>query len=92
MKTDIQLQRDVLTELAWEPSVNSSQIGVEVKPARYYSGARTGPKIRSRWSSKTAGSPLSGTVHSWSERDAARSSAWSTPGVRNVSDSLDIVY
>ena len=35
---------------------------------------------------------LSGTVHSWSERDAARSSAWSTPGVRSVSDSLRILY
>jgi len=35
---------------------------------------------------------LSGTVHSWAEREAARSSAWSTPGVRNVADSLDIVY
>ncbi len=35
---------------------------------------------------------LSGTVHSWAERDAARNSAWSTPGVRNVADSLDIVY
>ena len=35
---------------------------------------------------------LSGTVRSWSERDAVRNSAWSTPGVRSVSDSLRIVY
>jgi osmotically-inducible protein OsmY len=35
---------------------------------------------------------LSGTVHTWAERDAARNSAWATPGVRNVSDSLNIVY
>jgi osmotically-inducible protein OsmY len=35
---------------------------------------------------------LSGTVHSWAERDAARNAAWSTAGVRNVADSLDIVY
>ena len=27
---------------------------------------------------------LSGTVHSWSERELARHSAWGTPGVRNV--------
>ena len=43
MKTDTQLQQDVIAELKWEPS---------------------------------------GTVHSWSERDAARHSAWGMAGVR----------
>jgi osmotically-inducible protein OsmY len=31
---------------------------------------------------------LTGTVSSWSERDAARTSAWSAPGVHKVSDNL----
>lgn len=31
MKTDIQLQQDVLAELKWEPSVNAAHIGVEVR-------------------------------------------------------------
>jgi osmotically-inducible protein OsmY len=31
MKTDIQLQSDVIAELSWEPSIDSEQIGVEVK-------------------------------------------------------------
>ncbi len=31
MKTDSQLQKDVLAELAWEPSVHAAQIGVEVR-------------------------------------------------------------
>jgi osmotically-inducible protein OsmY len=31
MKTDKQLQLDVIAELSWEPSVNSGDIGVEVK-------------------------------------------------------------
>ncbi|MEO5796804.1 MAG: BON domain-containing protein [Rhodoferax sp.] len=31
MKTDTQLQQDVLAELKWEPSVNATHIGVEVK-------------------------------------------------------------
>jgi osmotically-inducible protein OsmY len=31
MKTDSELQRDVLDELSWEPSVNSAHIGVSVK-------------------------------------------------------------
>jgi len=30
MKSDTQLQTDVLAELGWEPSVNAAQIGVEV--------------------------------------------------------------
>ena len=30
MKTDIQLQQDVMAELEWEPSIHASQIGVEV--------------------------------------------------------------
>ena len=31
MKTDTQLQSDVIAELSWEPSINSEDIGVEVK-------------------------------------------------------------
>jgi len=31
MKTDSQIQQDVSAELDWEPSVNATQIGVEVK-------------------------------------------------------------
>jgi osmotically-inducible protein OsmY len=33
---------------------------------------------------------LSGTVHSWWARELARESAWSTPGVHQVSDKLSI--
>ncbi|GAI55469.1 unnamed protein product, partial [marine sediment metagenome] len=31
MKTDSQLQQDVCAELKWEPSINATQIGVQVK-------------------------------------------------------------
>lgn len=31
MKTDSQLQSDVIAELAWEPSIHSEEIGVEVR-------------------------------------------------------------
>ena len=30
MKTDKQVQQDVMAELGWEPSINSAQVGVEV--------------------------------------------------------------
>ncbi len=35
---------------------------------------------------------LTGPVHSWSERDLAKESAWSTPGVRNVIDKMTVSY
>jgi len=35
---------------------------------------------------------LTGTVHSWSERDLATHTAWSTPGVRNVADKMSVTY
>ena len=31
MKTDLQIQQDVMAELKWEPKVNAAHIGVEVK-------------------------------------------------------------
>jgi len=35
---------------------------------------------------------LSGTVHSWSERELARHTAWGTPGVQSVVDKLTVVF
>ena len=35
---------------------------------------------------------LTGSVHSWAERELANSSAWGAPGVRNVVDQMTIAY
>ena len=35
---------------------------------------------------------LSGTVHSWSERESAADSAWGTPGVRNVVNRISVAH
>jgi osmotically-inducible protein OsmY len=35
---------------------------------------------------------LTGTVHSWSERDLATRSAWSSAGVRSVVDQMNLVF
>ena len=35
---------------------------------------------------------LSGKVHSWSERDLARNTAWGTFGVQNVNDNMTVSY
>ncbi len=71
MKTDSQLQQDVMVELKWEPAVHAVQIDVEVE----------GGDVA-----------LTGTMHSWSERDLATRSAWGTAGVRNVVDKMNLVY
>ncbi len=35
---------------------------------------------------------LSGTVHSWSERELATDAAWCTPGVRKVVDHMTVTF
>ena len=35
---------------------------------------------------------LSGTVHSWDEREVARHSAWGTSGVHNVADKMTLAF
>jgi osmotically-inducible protein OsmY len=35
---------------------------------------------------------LSGTVHSWSERELATHAAWGTPGVHKVTDNIKLAY
>jgi osmotically-inducible protein OsmY len=35
---------------------------------------------------------LTGTVHSWSDKELVTHSAWSTPGVHNVIDKISIVF
>jgi osmotically-inducible protein OsmY len=35
---------------------------------------------------------LTGVVNSWSERNLARNSAWSAPGVRSVNDNMTVTF
>ena len=142
MKTDAQLQQDVMAELKWEPAVHAAQIGVEVKDgvvtlagevssyteklnaeraAQRVSGVKAlavemeikpslsatvvksdieaALKRRAAADAKSIAVDveggdvtLTGTVHSWSERDLAMRSAWGTAGVRNVIDKMNLVY
>ena len=142
MKSDAQLQQDVMAELKWEPAVHAAQIGVEVKDgvvtlagevssyteklnaeraAQRVSGVKAlavemeikpslsatvvksdieaALKRRAAADAKSIAVDveggdvtLTGTVHSWSERDLATRSAWGTAGVRNVIDKMNLVY
>jgi len=52
MKTDAQLQLDVIAELKWEPSVNAAQVGVKIKSGIVtlagHVGRPTGSRARRR--------------------------------------------
>jgi osmotically-inducible protein OsmY len=59
MKTDDELQQDVLAELAWEPSVNAAQIGVEVKDGVVTLAGHVGSFIE-KWEAERAAQRVSG--------------------------------
>lgn len=99
MKIDTQVQRDVLAELKWEPSVNAAEIGVELKDRAVKSNIEAALKRRGHADAQlisievsAADVTLSGTLHSWSERELARHSAWRTSGVRHVVDNITVAH
>ena len=59
MKTDTQLQHDVIAELAWEPSVNAAQIGVEVKDGVVTLAGHVGSFVE-KWEAERAAQRVSG--------------------------------
>jgi osmotically-inducible protein OsmY len=80
----------VSDEISVKPRVSMSAVKSEIEAAlkrRAHSDAQH-ITVDVRGSDVT----LSGTVHSWSERELAASSAWSTPGVRQVVDNITIAY
>jgi osmotically-inducible protein OsmY len=59
MKTDAQLQQDVLAELKWEPSVHAAEIGVEVKDGVVTLAGHVG-SYSEKWSAERAAQRVSG--------------------------------
>ena len=59
MKTDAQLQKDVLAELSWEPSVNAAQIGVEVNDGIVTLAGHVSSYIE-KWEAERAAQRVSG--------------------------------
>ena len=59
MKTDEQLQRDVMAELQWEPSVHATQIGVEVKDG-VVTLAGNVPSYAEKWAAERATQRVAG--------------------------------
>jgi osmotically-inducible protein OsmY len=59
MKTDSQLQQDVLAELKWEPSVHAAQIGVEVKDGIVTLAGHVG-SFSEKWNAERAAQRVAG--------------------------------
>jgi osmotically-inducible protein OsmY len=75
VKTDEQIQRDVIGELKWDARVDPNEIGVAVKD---------GVVTLTGWVD------LKGTVRSGAERQDAERAAWSAPGVSSVENRITI--
>jgi osmotically-inducible protein OsmY len=80
----------VSDDIAIKPKVSSILVKSDIEAALKRRARTDAQKI----SVDVQGSDvtLTGSVHSWSERDLARETAWSTPGVRNVFDKMTVSY
>jgi len=80
----------VSDQIAIKPKVSSTLVKSDIEAALRRRARTDAQKI----SVEVRGSDvtLTGSVHSWSERDLARDSAWGTPGVRNVVDKMTVSY
>lgn len=80
----------VSNQIAVKPKVSLSAVKSDIEAALKRRAKSDAQSI----SVKVQGTDvtLSGTVHSWSERDLASNAAWGTPGVRKVVDNMTVVY
>jgi osmotically-inducible protein OsmY len=80
----------VSDQIAIKPSLSATLVKADIEAALKRRAVADANEI----SVAVSGSEvtLKGTVHSWAERDLATTSAWGTPGVREVVDKLTLVY
>ena len=82
--------KGVHNQIGIKPKVSSSAVKTEIEAALKRRALKDAPHISV--TVHGADVTLSGTVHSWSERELATSSAWCTPGVHKVTDNITIAY
>jgi len=80
----------VSDQIVIKPSVSTSAVKSDIEAALKRRAATDAQNI----SVDVRGSDvtLSGSVHNWSERELAASTAWCTPGVHNVVDNINVTY
>jgi osmotically-inducible protein OsmY len=80
----------VSNQINVKPSVSSTLVKSDIEAALKRRARSDAQKISVQV--QGADVTLTGSVHSWSERELARDSAWSSPGVRNVVDNMTVSY
>ena len=80
----------VSNEIAVRPKVSMVAVKSDIEIALKRRASADAKKISV--TVKGSSVTLSGSVHSWSERELARQSAWSTPGVTDVVDNISVSY
>lgn len=80
----------ISNQIAVQPRVSASQVKLDIEAALKRRAVADAKTIAVEVDGGDV--TLTGTVHSWSERDLATHSAWGTAGVRSVTDKMNIVY
>jgi osmotically-inducible protein OsmY len=82
--------KGVSNQIAIKPTLTMSAVKADIEAALNRRAIRDARKI----SVKVDGADvtLTGTVHSFADRELATNSAWGTPGVRSVVDDMTLVY
>ena len=80
----------VSNQIAIKPSLSATVVKSDIEAALKRRAAADAKSIAVEV--KGADVTLTGTVHSWAERDLATRSAWGSAGVRNVVDKMNLVY
>jgi osmotically-inducible protein OsmY len=81
--------RGVTDSIIVEPHASSADIRAKIEAALKQSAEGDARRIDVAIADSKV--ILSGSVHSWFERDEARRAAWSAPGVREVLDHIAVV-
>jgi osmotically-inducible protein OsmY len=82
--------RGVHNQIYIKPALSASAIQADIEAALWRTAVVEGGHISVTVDGQDV--ILSGTVHNWTERKDATSSAWRTPGVRNVVDKMTLSY
>jgi osmotically-inducible protein OsmY len=80
----------VSNQIAIKPSLSATVVKSDIEAALKRRAAADAKTIAV--AVKGGDVTLTGTVHSWAERDLATRSAWGSSGVRNVVDKMNLVY
>ena len=81
--------RGVNNLVSIKPHISTDAVKTDIEAALQRSAHNDAQNIRVEVHGSDV--TLSGKVHSWSERNLARQSAWNSPGVRAVVDNIDVI-